>query len=60
MRMVTDLVWTPAGPASVFLIDDMPNDQRWPEYAKSVAHHGMLSSLLCSSHRTGPADRLTG
>jgi GAF domain-containing protein len=29
----------------VFLVDDMRSDQRWPEYAQSVAAHGVLSSL---------------
>jgi GAF domain-containing protein len=29
----------------VLLIDDMRNDQRWPDYAKAAAAHGVLSSL---------------
>jgi GAF domain-containing protein len=29
----------------VLLIDDMRNDQRWPDYAKEAAAHGVLSSL---------------
>jgi len=29
----------------VLLIDDMRNDQRWPDYAQHVAEHGVLSSL---------------
>src|SRR5215204_2608349 len=29
----------------MFLVDDMRTEQRWPEYAQSVAAHGVLSSL---------------
>jgi GAF domain-containing protein len=29
----------------MFLIDDMRNEQRWPDYAQHAAAHGVLSSL---------------
>jgi GAF domain-containing protein len=29
----------------VFLVDDMRNEQRWPDYAQHAAAHGVLSSL---------------
>jgi GAF domain-containing protein len=29
----------------VLLVDDMRSDQRWPDYAKQAAAHGVLSSL---------------
>ena len=29
----------------IFLIDDMRNEQRWPDYAQHAAAHGVLSSL---------------
>jgi GAF domain-containing protein len=29
----------------MFLVDDMRNEQRWPDYAQDVAAHGVLSSL---------------
>jgi len=29
----------------VFLIDDMRNEQRWPDYARNAAEHGVGSSL---------------
>ena len=29
----------------MLLVDDMRSDQRWPDYAQSVAAHGVLSSL---------------
>jgi len=29
----------------MFLVDDMPSEQRWPDYAERVARHGVLSSL---------------
>jgi hypothetical protein len=40
----TDTVWTPAGPAKCSCRGHA-GDQRWPEYAQSVATHGVLSSL---------------
>jgi GAF domain-containing protein len=29
----------------IFLVDDMRNEQRWPDYAQNVVAHGVLSSL---------------
>jgi GAF domain-containing protein len=29
----------------MFLVDDMRSEQRWPDYARNVAAHGVLSSL---------------
>ncbi|HEY6812686.1 MAG TPA: GAF and ANTAR domain-containing protein, partial [Propionibacteriaceae bacterium] len=29
----------------IFLVDDMRTEQRWPDYAKHVVAHGVLSSL---------------